>query len=92
MRVSMTPEISYDWLLHALPRYLARLERLVAVDAPPLVIEWERKLIRRALDRLSPAQGLAILGSWRELHRHVERCAEGARTDGHRRRSRVACD
>jgi hypothetical protein len=62
-----------DWPVRALPRCLARLHRLQAASAPEIVLEWERSLIRRVLARLPPAEGLAILGRWRELHERLER-------------------
>jgi hypothetical protein len=70
------PKALDDGVVVALPRLLARLRRLKALDAPAIVIEWERQLIHRALARVSPSQGFAILGCWRELHRCFERGVE----------------
>ena len=43
---------------------LARLERLVNLDAPEIIVECERKLVRDAIAKLDESDARAVLAAW----------------------------
>jgi hypothetical protein len=50
-----------------LTKRVARLHRLEDLDAPTVIIDNEKRMIREAIARLPPAQALSVLTSWSEL-------------------------
>jgi hypothetical protein len=49
--------------MHRLTDRLARLKRLEELDAPDLIIEKEKELVRAAIAELEPSQALSVMQS-----------------------------
>jgi len=58
--------------MRRLAERLARLERLVGLDAPELIIDNERRMIRDAIAELSKSDADAVLAAWPTAVRHLE--------------------
>jgi hypothetical protein len=52
-----------QWM-RRLSERLARLERLVSLDAPETIVDMERKLVRDAIAELQPSDARAVLAAW----------------------------
>jgi hypothetical protein len=52
---------------------LARMQKFVELNAPELVVEQERQLIRRAIEKLPPAQALSVMRGWPKLREQFAR-------------------
>jgi hypothetical protein len=50
-----------------LTKRVARLHRLAELDAPTVIIDNEKRMVREAIAKLPPAQALSVLASWSEL-------------------------
>jgi len=50
-----------------LTKRVARLHRLAELDAPTVIIDNEKRMVREAIAKLPPTQALSVLASWSEL-------------------------
>jgi hypothetical protein len=58
--------------MRKLAERLARLERLVGLDAPELIIDNERRMVRDAIAELEKSDADAVLAAWPGAVRHME--------------------
>ena len=58
--------------MRRLTERLARLERLVGLDAPETIIDNERRLVRAAIAELQKSDADAVLAAWPTAVRHLE--------------------
>jgi hypothetical protein len=58
--------------MRKLAQRLARLERLVGLDAPEVIIDNERRMVRDAIAELPKSDADAVLAAWPTAVRHLE--------------------
>lgn len=58
--------------MRKLSERLARLARFLELKAPEIIIEQERRLIRKAIAELSPGDALAVMRAWPHLSSHLD--------------------
>ncbi len=58
--------------MRRLAQRLSRLERLVGLDAPEIIIDGERKLVRDAIAELEKSDADAVLAAWPTAVRHMD--------------------
>jgi hypothetical protein len=58
--------------IQRLSHRLSRLERLVLLDAPEIILESERRLVREGIAELSPGDAHAVLGAWPNAKKWLE--------------------
>ena len=58
--------------MRRLAERLARLERFVGLDAPEIIIENERRLVRNAIAELEKSDADAVLAAWPTAVRHLD--------------------
>jgi hypothetical protein len=69
--------------MRRLAERLARLERLVGLDAPENIVDYERKLVRDAIAELEKGDADAVLTAWPAAVKHLEpRAARRAKKNG----------
>jgi hypothetical protein len=58
--------------MRKLAQRLSRLERLVGLDAPEIIIDNERRMVRDAIAELPKSDADAVLAAWPTAVRHLE--------------------
>ena len=58
------PVYGRKYWMRRLAQRLSRLERLVGLDAPETIVDYERKLVRDAIAELDPSDAKAVLAAW----------------------------
>jgi hypothetical protein len=60
------------WVVRLAER-LARMQKFVELNAPEIVMENERQLIQRAIEKLPPTQALSVMRGWPKLREQFAR-------------------